>query len=122
MHTWRDEDQETPWQSRFYREGKRSPESVESPHQQFVSSMTVLEMIGAWDKGCSCADPGCPEQCQECTRGLIEAVRRRARWERHDRDRLPGRIRALKSRIDDPATIEGIEEAAKLAESTGRSP
>lgn len=37
--------------------------------------MTPAQMIAEWRKGCSCADdPAHPEECQECTRGLIEAI------------------------------------------------
>lgn len=38
--------------------------------------MTPLEMIAEWRKGCSCAPAGKPEQCAECTRGLIDALER----------------------------------------------
>lgn len=39
--------------------------------------MTPLEMIQEWRRGCSCADPQHPEQCQECTRALIDAMERK---------------------------------------------
>lgn len=38
--------------------------------------MTPLEMIAEWRKGCSCAAPGKPEECQECTVALINALER----------------------------------------------
>jgi hypothetical protein len=50
--------------------------------------MTPLQMIKEWELGCTCAGPmydrmtGNPEgttrpsECQECTDGLIEAVKR----------------------------------------------
>ena len=52
--------------------------------------MTPLEMIAEWSKGCSCATAGNPEECQECTRALIDAI-----------ERSVGPIESLKSvRID----------------------
>jgi hypothetical protein len=39
-------------------------------------NMTPLQMIAEWRKGCSCATLGKPEECQECTRGLIDALER----------------------------------------------
>lgn len=36
-------------------------------------------MIAEWRKGCSCASHGRPEECQECTRGLIDAIEGRLR-------------------------------------------
>lgn len=39
--------------------------------------MTILEMIAEWRRGCSCARKGHPEECTECTVGLIEAIERK---------------------------------------------
>jgi hypothetical protein len=39
--------------------------------------MNCLQMIAEWHKGCTCATPGKPEECQECTRALIDALERR---------------------------------------------
>jgi hypothetical protein len=36
--------------------------------------VTPLEMIAEWRKGCSCAPSGKPEECQECTRVLIDGI------------------------------------------------
>lgn len=36
--------------------------------------MTPLAMIQEWKRGCSCATPGKPEECAECTRGLLDAL------------------------------------------------
>lgn len=36
--------------------------------------MTPKQMILEWRKGCSCSVPGKPEQCQQCTRALIDAI------------------------------------------------
>lgn len=41
--------------------------------------MTPLEQISEWRKGCSCSRPGKPEECLECTRGLIEALEKSIR-------------------------------------------
>lgn len=35
-----------------------------------------LDMIAAWRRGCPCADPGKPEQCQACTLALIQTIER----------------------------------------------
>ena len=37
--------------------------------------MKILKMIAEWEKGCSCADGSNPEACQECTQGLISAIK-----------------------------------------------
>lgn len=46
--------------------------------------MTPLEMIAEWRRGCSCAAPGRPEECRECTRALVDALERKlkedGRW------------------------------------------
>jgi flagellar biosynthesis/type III secretory pathway protein FliH len=39
--------------------------------------MTIPEMIAEWRRGCSCAEPGKPEQCRDCTKALIEAIAKR---------------------------------------------
>jgi hypothetical protein len=39
-----------------------------------AASVTPLEMIAEWRKGCSCAPKGQPEECRACTRGLINAL------------------------------------------------
>ena len=36
--------------------------------------VTILEMIEVWRAGCSCAEEGKPEQCEECTLALIIAI------------------------------------------------
>lgn len=36
--------------------------------------MTPLAMVQEWKRGCSCATPGKPEECAECTRGLLDAL------------------------------------------------
>jgi hypothetical protein len=36
--------------------------------------MTNLERIKEWRKGCSCASSEHPEECHECTLGLISAI------------------------------------------------
>lgn len=36
--------------------------------------MTPLEMIAEWRRGCSNTIGAEPEQCEECTRALIEAI------------------------------------------------
>ena len=38
--------------------------------------MTPLEMLAEWRRGCSCAAPEHPEECPECTSGLISAIER----------------------------------------------
>lgn len=35
---------------------------------------TPIEMINIWRHGCSCAPPDHPEECQECTRVLVDAI------------------------------------------------
>lgn len=35
-----------------------------------------LRNIAEWRKGCSCATPGDPAECQECTVGLIDSIER----------------------------------------------
>ena len=42
-------------------------------------TMTVrpaLDIIAEWRNGCSCATPGRPEECAECSRNAIEALER----------------------------------------------
>lgn len=39
-------------------------------------SLTPLEMIAEWRKGCSCSDKEHPEECHECTLALIDAIER----------------------------------------------
>lgn len=39
--------------------------------------MTPLQMIEEWKRGCSDTEHGRPEDCPECTRGLIDALERR---------------------------------------------
>jgi len=42
-------------------------------------TMTVrpaLDIIAEWRNGCSCASPGRPEECGECSRAAIEALER----------------------------------------------
>lgn len=34
----------------------------------------ILEAIDEWRKGCSNASPGNPEECHDCTVGLIEYI------------------------------------------------
>lgn len=41
--------------------------------------MTELEMIAEWRKGCSCASKERPEECTECTRGLVDALEAKLR-------------------------------------------
>lgn len=36
--------------------------------------MTPLAMVQEWKRGCSCATPGKPEECAECTRGFLDAL------------------------------------------------
>ena len=36
--------------------------------------MTPLEMIKEWKRGCSCAPKETPEDCKDCTVGLISAI------------------------------------------------
>jgi len=36
--------------------------------------MSPLEMIAEWRRGCSCSGKGHPENCQKCTRGLIDSL------------------------------------------------
>lgn len=38
--------------------------------------MSPLQIIEEWRRGCSCATPGKPEECPECTKGAIEAIER----------------------------------------------
>ena len=37
--------------------------------------MTVEEIMREWLKGCSCAEEGKPWQCEECTEGMMNAVK-----------------------------------------------
>lgn len=50
------------------------------------SSMTVLQMIAEWRKGCSCAEADRPEECQACTAALIDAI------ENHELKRVGGNM------------------------------
>jgi hypothetical protein len=38
------------------------------------SSMTPLQMIAEWKKGCSNAPKETPEDCPECTRALVACI------------------------------------------------
>lgn len=38
----------------------------------------IINIIKEWQKGCSCADAS-PDECQECTRSMISALRRAMR-------------------------------------------
>ncbi len=40
-----------------------------------------LEMIAEWEKGCSNANSTHPEDCPECTKELIEAIKKYYLWE-----------------------------------------
>lgn len=48
-----------------------------------MSNMTlqqdIARLIAIWKTGCSCATKDAPEQCPECTRGLIDAIETRAK-------------------------------------------
>lgn len=39
--------------------------------------MTPLEIIAEWEKGCSCASLGKPEECAECTGAALRAIKDR---------------------------------------------
>jgi hypothetical protein len=39
--------------------------------------MNIKEMIAEWKRGCSCAPKESPEDCQACTRALIDAIERK---------------------------------------------
>lgn len=41
-----------------------------------VSSMKPLRDIAEWMRGCSCGSVEHPEECAECTRALIESIKR----------------------------------------------
>jgi hypothetical protein len=58
-----------------------------TPMHERTSGMSPLQMIEEWDKGCSVAGPASagignpgylerPEECVECTEGLVEALRK----------------------------------------------
>lgn len=47
--------------------------------KQHATPKDVFDMIAEWKRGCSCADAQHPEECQECTRALIECIEKRLR-------------------------------------------
>jgi hypothetical protein len=49
---------------------------VDAPGNPYMSP---LDAIAEWRRGCSCAVKGSPEQCQECTRALVDALKHKLR-------------------------------------------
>lgn len=45
--------------------------------------MEILEMIAEWRRGCTCAPEDHPEECAECTVGLIRAIENREKVRIH---------------------------------------
>jgi hypothetical protein len=43
-----------------------------------TARMTLREMLAEWQRGCSCAEPGRPDDCSDCTDAFLDAVTRMA--------------------------------------------
>lgn len=39
-----------------------------------MSNERIRDVLTEWQKGCSCAEPGRPETCPECTRAALDAI------------------------------------------------
>lgn len=45
--------------------------------------MNIYNMIQEWKKGCSDSRPGHPEDCKECTLGLVNAIEKKTKPQVH---------------------------------------
>jgi hypothetical protein len=46
-------------------------------------------MIAEWRRGCSCGPKEAPEQCEECTRSLVDALERKLRADAGVQSKVP---------------------------------